>query len=177
MSSLGMRINLKNSGVSQYADLDINSLCVFNGTVLGANTSGIFSLDGSHDGSIDILSFFQTFSTDFNDFHHKWFRRIQISGDIVGDLDVRVVTDNDKKTAVKVNPLGTLDQQKVIIRSDRCNFGRILGKEGRNVNEADFTVNSIDCDVTLKATIKSTTERLGRIKDNFPVLTLSATSV
>jgi len=177
MSSLGMRVNLKNIGVSQYADLTINSLCVFNGVVLGSNANGIFTLNGTKDGSTDILAFFQTFSTDFNIPNHKKIKELQISGDTEGGLDVSVVTDNDKKTAVRVNMFGVVDQQKVRVRSDRCNFGRFLGIEVRNVEGKDFTVNTIDCVVVPTVTIKSTTERLGRVKSTFPVLTLSATVV
>lgn len=177
MSSLGMRINLKNEAVSQYADVTINSLCVFNSVVLGSNTSGIFTLDGSHDGSVDILSFFQTFSTDFNDKHHKSFRGLQIAGDSEGGLDVSVVTDNDKKTAVRVNPFGVVDKHKIIVRSDRSNFGKFLGVEIRNVLGSDFTIDVIDCDVVAKTVIKSTTERLGRLRQELPFLTISATSV
>jgi hypothetical protein len=178
MSSLGIRLNTKNIGISQYADLTINSLCCFNGVLLAGTTSGILKQSGNSDNtSTDILAFFQTPSVDLESNHNKVIRYIDIDGDTEGDIDIAAVYDNDKVTAKRLDSLGVLDQKTTRIYTNHENYGRSVGVEVRNVNGSDFTIDSIDCLVKVYKVTKITTATLGRAKLTLSALTISATSV
>jgi hypothetical protein len=47
-------LNVKNFGLTEYTNFDYNSLCVFNGKMLGAGTDGIHLLEGDTDNGTDI---------------------------------------------------------------------------------------------------------------------------
>jgi hypothetical protein len=178
MSSLGIRVNTKNIGISQYADLTVNSLCVFNGVLLAGTTGGVLKQSGNSDNaSTDILAFFQTPSVDLGSNHNKIIRCIDIDGNTEGDIDVAAVYDNDKVDAKRLDSLGILDQKTARIYANHEDYGRSIGVEVRNVNGSDFTIDSIDCLVKLHKITKITTSTLGRVKVTPSALTISATSV
>jgi hypothetical protein len=46
---INMVINIKNKALTEYSNYNFNSMCMFNGVSLGANTLGIYKLDGTND--------------------------------------------------------------------------------------------------------------------------------
>ena len=86
-----VRTNLNINASTQYINFNFNSMCLFNGTLLGAGTGGLFKLCcGSDDNGVNIDAYFIPYTVDFGDDHQKRLRRVYVGGLLDGDLNLTV---------------------------------------------------------------------------------------
>jgi len=144
MSRLGLRMNTVNASVSQYIGLDFVSLAVFNDTLIGGGTSGIFTFSGDTDNGTDISSDFKTFSTDLGVPNEKRMRRLIIFGQMEGDLEVYPVVEDDEGEVHTIDAEESMFQRKYVVPVNRDNQGMSVGVRIANKNSSYFLIDSID---------------------------------
>lgn len=91
-----VRTNLTNSASTQYTNFDFNSMCLFNGILLGAGVSGLFKLCCSDDDNgVAIDAYFIPYTVDFNDDHPKRLRRVYVGGKFDDKLKLTITGNGD----------------------------------------------------------------------------------
>jgi hypothetical protein len=119
-----LALNTKNFGLTKYTNYDYNSLCVFNGIVIGAKRGGIYSLSGSDDDGTAIPWKIRSGKIGLGD---NKLRNVWLLGKLSGDLKLIVETAegdryeydaepvSDTEDAVRVKVGRGLDTQYVVI--------------------------------------------------------------
>lgn len=171
MITLGIAVNTEVMAPSQYASMDLNSLCVFNDKVIGAGETGIMELSGTSDNGTNITAFFQVPSTDLGIHQQKKVRSVILSGYQHGNLDITVICDNDEKTEYRVSLDGPIEQSTVKVDLNSDDIGRFIGLLVENVNGSDFSIDVMDLLVLATALGPVVRTVLGRHKVNFPLFT------
>ena len=91
-----VRTNLNNNASSQYTNSDFNSMCRFNGKILGANSTGLFSIgEGSDDNGTDIDAYFTLLKSSFDTEDEKRLRFIHCNYSSNGNIAASVELDDD----------------------------------------------------------------------------------
>lgn len=144
MIALGLALNLENFAPSQYAGLNFNNLCVFNGEILGSGETGLMELTGDNDNSTIIEAFFQVPSTDLGIPKIKKVRSLHVSGYNKGNLIITVIFDNDEESEYVISPNGELDESSMKIDLNSNDEGKFVGLKVENVNGADFSIDTMD---------------------------------
>lgn len=91
-----VRTNLTNNVSSQYTNYDFNSMCRFNGKILGASGAGLFSLnEGTDDDGTDIDGYFTLLKSDFASMDEKRLRFIHCNYSSNGNIAASVELDDD----------------------------------------------------------------------------------
>jgi len=86
-----VRTNLSNNASTQYTNFNYNSMCRFNGIILGAGTTGLFkACCGDDDNGVNIDAYFIPYTVDFDDNHPKRLRRVYIGGVLDNQLKLTV---------------------------------------------------------------------------------------
>lgn len=142
LSCLGIRLELKRLGISQYHSFNFNSMCVFNGVPLGANENGIFSLDGDTDNGEEIDSTIELPLSDFGSSRSKRLRRVFVGYEAEGSLDLSVATDEvdehtETLTATAANQHGSY------VSIPRSLKGRYWSVKIGNQDGCDFSIDEI----------------------------------
>ena len=71
-----VRVNLSLNAASQYTNFNYNSMCRFNGVILGAGDAGVFkACCGTSDNGTNIAAYFTTLLTNFGslDLKRAWY--------------------------------------------------------------------------------------------------------
>ena len=91
----GWVMNSENFSTTTYDNYDFNSMCEFNGNYYGAQTDGIYLLEGTKDVSTYITSTLRTGKMDFETSNLKTVTQAYLgfSGD--GSLVLKVISDDD----------------------------------------------------------------------------------
>jgi hypothetical protein len=144
MITLGIALNTENFAPSQYAGLNFNSLCVFNGEILGAGETGLVELTGEDDDGTEIYSLFQIPSTDLGLPKVKKVRSLVISGYTKGNLLITAVADNTEKTEYVVVSSGEIGTNNFKVDLSSIDEGRFVGLIVENINGADFSIDAMD---------------------------------
>lgn len=147
MSFLALAMNLKNLAPTQYMEFDFNSLCEFNGQVLGANEDGIFLLES---GDLDVAATIDAYVewvTDFGISSRKHVRRLTIAGETQGDLLVTVQADGGDIGEYSITGASELQQGiwHVYLPVD-CR-GRYFTVRISNVSGSQFSTDEVFADV------------------------------
>lgn len=142
---LGLCLQLEISALSQYANYNFNSMCKFNGAYLGANESGIFTLDsGGLDDTTDIEAFFELITSDWGMEHQKRIRSLYVGYETNGNLMLTVKDDDGNQREYLLEPNHVDNQQHSSkLPGDRNGKGRYWMFRVDNVNGSDFSVDSI----------------------------------
>lgn len=142
---LSLCLSLERIAPSQYANYNFNSMCNFGGASLGANEDGIFVLDnGDKDITTDILAFFRLATTDWGTDNLKKIRKLYLGYECDGAVEVNIAADESEDLSTEVRPRHKdlrEHSQKVSIGRDLK--GRFWELEIRNINGADFSIDSI----------------------------------
>jgi len=170
MIAYGIRINTKLKALSQYAGYNFNSICCFNNVILGANTSGIFTVGGDSDNTVAINSFFKTFSTDFGTSKNKNVRSVNLSG-VFKTIDVTTVFDNTEKTEYSALRDATLEQKTVDIDTNHTDAGKYVGVKVSNISGSDFSIDEIKLLVGATQKLNYSDAIVGRTRVELPALT------
>ena len=141
--------NLNNVATTQYSNYDFNSLCVFNGVALGANSDGIFSLDtADNDNSVDIDAIVELPITDFGTINPKRFRRLYFGYESGGDLAVEVKVDeaDTRRFLLEKTKTGQKERKRYVpMRHDQK--GSYWSFRIENKDGCDFSIDKIGGDV------------------------------
>lgn len=140
MAKLGMVMNTENTAVSQWGDLDFNSVCVFNGKLVGADGTGL----SEYGGSASVDAYFETASVDFGLPDQKRVVAVGINGYYTGSISIGLVLNEVVADTITSIPAGTEENGTLIFNANTLSFGRFVGIEFSNVNGSDFIVNNID---------------------------------
>jgi len=142
-----VRTNLKHPmlAASQYTNNDYNSMCVFNGVILGAGDGGVRKLCcGNLDGATAISASFTPHLSDFGVDRPKRFRYLYFGGEYAGNMTVTVVTDQKKTCAAKtLTTTGKTGQHRPSVTAERVTPFMYATIKVANVAGAYFAVDSI----------------------------------
>ena len=137
---------LNRVAVSQYRNYNFNSMCNFDGVLLGCNEDGLFTLD---DGDLDdtemIDSFFRLGATELGMIEEKAVRALLINGRLDGFLKVSINPDGKGDISSEVIP--KRDDLRLIghkVPMGKDVKGRSLDLKIENIQGADFTITRID---------------------------------
>jgi hypothetical protein len=169
MITLGIALNTGNLAPSQYAGLNFNSLCVFNGEILGAGETGLFELTGEDDNGTDIVAFFQVPSTDLGIPKIKKVRSLITSGYTEGNLSITVIIDNDEETEYTIVAFGSMDTGSVKVDLNSDDEGRFVGLLVENINGADFSIDAMDLLVLPTLREPAAKSIVAKHRGNFPL--------
>lgn len=145
---IGIRMNRNNGAISQYLGVDFNSLCTFNGKVLGVNDDGLFELTGDTDNGADIDAFVELPTTDFGSEKQKRVRCGVFGYESDGDLTVTVTLDETTTQTATLTPKksGSVEQSaKVPLQ--RTMPGRYVMTRIDNVDGCDFALDTVSLDI------------------------------
>lgn len=172
-STLAIRLNTKLNALSQYSNFDFNSVCYFNGVLLGANNGGIFQVTEEDDLGEDIESYFEIFASDFNSVYGKFVRSVTVSG-VFDKIRILTITDGVECTEHDSLYDATVEQKTVNINLNHDDRGKYIGFMVKNINGSDYSIDSIGAAVGAVQKLYVSESILGRLKVNLPALTLTA---
>jgi hypothetical protein len=170
MITFGLRLNTKLKAISQYVGYNFNSLCCFNGSILGSNDSGIFTTGGDADNNTSITAFFKTFSTDFGSARNKNTRTAVISG-VFPKIQLTTVIDNTEKTSCNSLKDVTLEQKSVELKINHADTGKYIGVKVSNIEGSDFSIDQINLVVGATQKLNYYEAIVGRTRVDIPTLT------
>ena len=173
MTTLGIAINTRILAVSQYAGLDFNSACVFNGVTLFAGDSGIFTQDGSTDNGTAIAAYFHLPSGSKDTSIGKRFRKLVVSGYFGGVLTVTMLTEEDDCASVSTKSYDT-DNRTIEVPLNYTDHGTLVGFKIANNSGSDFSFELITAVIQYLVLKSKTTLTIGRFKNDTPDITVSA---
>jgi hypothetical protein len=153
---LALAMNLEVYAASQYTNYPFNSLCEFNGVLLGAGESGIFELEkGDRDELAPINALVEFPKTDFGIPLVKHARRIVINGRSYGNLLLTLSADDGLEFTkhINVRSIGKHSTMFEYLRSD-CRGVYLLFRL-ENIDGAYFSIDQIDLDL-ITASLRET---------------------
>jgi len=168
---IGICLNTEINAISQYADFSFDSMCVFNGEIIGAGSSGIYTHDGDNDGTNSILAFFELFATNLGTTKQKRIKRIFIDGTFMGFLQSTSIFDTADGTTYTSICSPTLVSSQLKVPMNYTDNGEYISLRICNIDGSDFSVDNIDADISLLALPAKQYTNIGRIKATFPSIT------
>ena len=146
-------LSLHRVAVSQYRNYNFNSMCNFDGLLLGSNEDGLFTLDsGDLDVDQHINAFFRLGPCELGMIEEKAVRRIELNGRLDGMLKVSINPDGKGDISSEVTP--KREDLRLISHSvpmGKDVKGRSLDLKVENLQGSDFTINRIDALLVKKA--------------------------
>jgi len=115
-----IRTNLFNGAPTQYTNCDLQSMCVFNGAILGAGASGIRKLCcGTSDDGTAIGAYFKTFALKLGHEGKKRVRFLYLNIETDGEVIVTPIVDGVEKSPITFTSNGNGLQmiRKTVARS------------------------------------------------------------
>ena len=146
MNYLGLCINMANVNfpASQYVGWDFNSICKFNGKMIGANSEGIFELEeSSTDNGSGIKAWIKTPTHDYGSSYQKRVRSGYIGGEMNGKLTFSIFADEKDPVIIQIEKTGQ-KQTGLKITGNRKAKGRYLAYEIANTAGCDFSIDSLE---------------------------------
>lgn len=91
-----VRTNLTNAASTQYTNFDFNSMCLFNGVLLGAGSDGLFKICCSDsDNGTPIEAYFVPAKTSLGQANQKRIDQIYLGYTGDGSLDIEIFNEDD----------------------------------------------------------------------------------
>jgi len=146
MNYLGFCINVENINfpVTQYVGWDFNSICKFNGKMIGANADGIFELGKSTtDDGVGIRAWIKTPTHDYGSAYQKRVRAGYIGGEADGKLTFSIFADEQEPVVTQIEKPGQR-QRGMKVPGNRAAKGRFLAFEIANSAGCDFSIDSLE---------------------------------
>lgn len=139
---LTLDTNLKAANATtQYLNFNFNSFVNFRGVALGANSFGIYALNGETDNGIAIEAYFEPVLSDIGDTRPKRMRYIYTEVRIHGSLNIIVSTDGGSTKEYKITGLDLKPKRCRTVVS-KALHGVYWLYQFRNVNGADFSIDT-----------------------------------
>lgn len=167
---LGICVNTEINAISQYDDWDFNSMCIFNGEVIGASDEGIFIHSGDNDGAVPINAFFRLFSTDLGTIQQKRIRKLFIEGKLGGYMEAKSIFDNADETTYQIACPPVMTTVQTIVETNYNDKGILFGLRVSNKGGSDFSIDSISAIFVPTALPPKTFTTVGRAKVSIPAL-------
>ena len=146
MGYVAIGVNIKNVAVTQYTEYGFNSMAVFSGVPLAANSSGIYRLDnGDTFNGVDVEAYFLLPYTDFGTSFLKKIRRVALGYESNGDLKLTLYYDEavSAEASMVLSGFGMRKHEGVVyFRRDM--LGTYLTLKVENLQGCDFSVDSIE---------------------------------
>jgi len=178
MNTLGIFLNTKIFAFAQQMGLNFNSICSFNGKILGANESGIFEFGADDDNGTAISAFFQIASSDLGETKQKRISKASMAGYWSdGGMNVSIIYDDQLSSEHSLPPMDTEDQNVLEFKINTLDTGRFIGVRVDNVSGSDFSVNAIDVELFVTVVAPSTKNASGRLKEETLDFDISATGL
>lgn len=151
-SKLTLCLSLPLVAPSQYANFNFKGMCKFNDTILGGDSSGVYTLlEADKDNGTDIDAHFRTGPTAFELEQEKRLRRLYLTMRSDGPLSIALRGDDDIDIVRGVTPhdnkLKIIHQQ---IAGGRDIRGKHLDLKVSNTNGSDFNINEIQAILIIK---------------------------
>jgi len=131
---IALCLNTKNFGLTKYTSYDYNSLCIFNGKLIGTKRTGVYELEGTDDDGESISWKIRTPKLDMKT--HKM-RYAWLSGKASGDIKLVVETPDGTRYEYDAEPVAE-DEDEMKIKVGKGIGGRYLILE--LMNEGDQTI-------------------------------------
>jgi hypothetical protein len=173
MNTVGIRLNTKTMAVSQYGQLEYNSLAVMSGVVLGLCETGLYTLDAD----TAVTSYFETKHVDLDSQYAKQLRTVYLTGVFVGSLTITSVIDSIDCETVTIVSESSLTTKTYVKNFSSDHRGRFIGLKIANVNGADFSVDKISIVVSITSGKWEEISLTGRVRQNMSVITIASTGV
>jgi len=144
---LSIATNLKRMASTQYSNFNFNSMCMFNGVALGANSDGIYSLfDADDDDGTDIDAFFELLTTDFGTLKTKKVRFVHVGLESSGDLKIKFQVDEgtEQSFIIPAKKIGQLQHRAYRVDGRNDLRGTYWRARVENTGGCDFSVDSIE---------------------------------
>lgn len=144
---------LRRVAAGQYSNYNFNSMCNFDGLLLGCNEDGLFKLD---DGDLDITdaieAFFRLGPSELGIVEEKAVRHLLVNARLTGPLKMSVNPDGKGDISTDVIPKSE-DLRLIGLRVPvgKDSKGRSLDLKVENVQGSDFTINRVDALLVKKA--------------------------
>lgn len=141
-------VTVENSARTEYSNYALNSMIQFDGKQYGADSTGIYLLEGSDDAGTEIELVFRTPSADSGLSIKKEVEDIFVGCEIAGTMQVRIVTDRDtfSNPQYKDGEAGEIETRRVKIPLNL--LSRYWGIELRNVDGSLLNVDSVEYEIT-----------------------------
>jgi len=145
MAKLGLRMNLRNQGLSQYQGYDFDSMLEFNGKPLGFGPGGIYQLfTGDNDNGKLIQAMFDLPLTNMGTSRNKWLRSLYLSLSANGKVRITVTDDEHNSHSYLAVPQRVDKQHTVRINGGRnFNKGCFYSYRVENVEGSDFDIDTM----------------------------------
>lgn len=148
MSTLTLTLNIEIFAPTQYLNYPFNSMCEFNGVVLGASDTGIYHLEtGGLDDNVPIDALVEFPRTDLGVRHLKHPRRVVINGRSAGNLLLTTSADDGPEITQSVRARNPGRYSVMFEYFNREQRGMYFDFRLENVGGAYFSIDSIDFDV------------------------------
>ena len=152
---LGIALNARSLGPSQYTEWEFVSFCHFNGYCVGAGPNGTFILSGDTDDNAsgeaqDIDAYVELATTDFGIQHQKRVRRAHVGYEADGDVQLTLYNSEGNARAYTLSPTedGQL-QAGARVSVGRGGKGRYWSAKIANVDGSDFGLNHLTLDLVV----------------------------
>lgn len=144
---VGFNLNLNNFALTQYSNLDFDSVGYLNNKPIGGNSSGLFELcHCSNDNGVPILAQFAFPITDFNNLQQKKLRSLYIDG-IFEHYGLRLTVDFDHGDIAQYDPWNfkTPDfrEHSIKYKTGLGLSGKFIQIKFENINGSDFELNGV----------------------------------
>lgn len=142
----GIAVNLKRVAPSQYRNFNFNSMCVFNGKPLAADSGGIFSLeDAEKDNGVNINAVVEFPTSDFGELRAKRFRKMYAGYETSGGLKFTATVDGRLATTYTLSAERTGQlQHRGILPMTRDAKGVYWIFKFENISGADFSLDHLE---------------------------------
>ena len=143
---IAMVLNTKNFGLTKYTNYDYNSLCVFDGKVIGAKSDGIYELSGTDDDGTAISWKLRTPKINFGQ-GKLW--NVWLSGKLSGDIKMIVETADGEQYEYDAEPVSEFEDGvrikvgKGINHRDPKHRDKYITIEFQNESDEQITIDKI----------------------------------
>ena len=132
-------MNTKNSGLTEYTSYAYNSLCMFNGKMIGAKRTGIYELEGTTDNEDTILWKIRLGKLDLQS--HR-LRHVWLSGIISDDIKMIVETPDGERYEYDVEPVSE-NEDEVRVKVGKGIASKYVNIELQNEEDSSITLDKI----------------------------------
>jgi len=134
-----LALNTKNFGLTKYTDYNYNSLCVFNGKVIGAKSTGIYELAGTDDDGTAIPWKVRSGKIYLN---KNKLRYVLLSGKLSGDIKMIVETAEGDRYEYDAEPVSE-NEDAVRIKIGKGLDSAYVTIEFQNESDQVVTIDKI----------------------------------
>lgn len=141
MSTLGVRLNLSNGGLSQVRGWTFNSVAELEDKLLGASASGMSELGAETDALSNIDSSIKLPISDFAVKQPKRIRKGYMDYETNGKLAVKCIANENASFTVTIPASPDFKETSIVFNGRRDQSGTNWEFELTNINGADFALD------------------------------------